>query len=123
MHCEGTDLTKANTGKNIQGKFPLYIPKILTCYDMFIITYHIIYIREIVIICELLYADTAISKVLINQLIPNEKKGVLPRNPCTILLACPWGVIEKFPQAKAACMNSTEHKLNTRLKSKRRLLL
>ena len=53
--------------------------------------------REIVLICALLYADTAISKVLINQLIPNEKKGVLPRNPCTVLLACPWGVIEKFP--------------------------
>jgi hypothetical protein len=44
---------------------------------MFIITYHIIYMREIVLICALLYADTAISKVLTNQLIPNEKKGVL----------------------------------------------
>ena len=71
MHCQGTDLTKPIRAKHTRQVPSLhpkdsYMLRIIYIYHMFIITYHIIYMREIVLICALLYADTAISKVLIN---------------------------------------------------------
>ena len=70
MHCQGTDLTKANTGKTYKASSLATSQRFLHAKKNYIILYvhhnisHHIH-REIVLICALLYADTAISKVLI----------------------------------------------------------